>query len=120
MIARLLILIAVLNTLDVITTLWLVNQGYQEANPIMRGFMASGVFVQVKMLATALFIAFAYISSKYLEEKISRIVRIACSAALTIPATILLLAVVNNTAVSFFGYTPFEVLICRMYGCATP
>jgi hypothetical protein len=121
MISWILVTIAILNLADMVTTVYLVSQdGFMEANPIMRGLIETGQFAPVKTLASLFFLVFAVLIRKYYENRVGFVARFFTLATLLFPVTFLVFAVVNNIMLCAFNCTPFERVICGIYVCRAP
>ena len=121
MISWVLVAIAILNLADMATTVYLVSQeGFMEANPMMRRLIETGQFVPVKILASLFLLILAVLIRKYYENRVGFVVKLFALATLIFPVAFLTVAVVNNIMLCVFNYTPFERVICSLYVCGAP
>ena len=120
MISWVLVAIAILNLADMATTVYLSQERFMEANPMMRELIETGQFVPVKILASLFFLILAVLIRKYYENRVGFVVKLFALATLIFPVAFLTVAVVNNIMLCVFNYTPFERAICSLYVCGAP
>ena len=66
--STLLAVLAGLNLLDYLTTIYLVSHGYNEANPLARKLMELGIYDPVKLSVTYMFLLFGFLAERFEDD----------------------------------------------------